>query len=324
MPRVFVKELKDGDNVNEIFLLADRQLRANRNANLYLLATLRDRTGVISGLMWNVSEDTAQEIAVGDYVRVRGKVQVFQGSLQMIVTQIDSVPETACDPLDFQMQPQASAGPLLLRLKQLLASIRCPDLGTLATCFLEDESLVNGLCAAPAGVKAHHAYMGGLIEHVVSMMEVADRICLLYPTLDRDLLLMGVLLHDIGKIRELGWDPALVYTDEGQLLGHIHLGIEILNEKLVKAEVRLGRPLDTEKILRLKHMIISHHGTREFGSPAVPMTPEAITLNCIDTLDSKLHEFTRVITEDMNADSAWTPFSQRMDRRLFKGLPKHG
>ena len=161
MPRVFVKELKDGDNVNEIFLLADRQLRANRNANLYLLATLRDRTGVISGLMWNVSEDTAQEIAVGDYVRVRGKVQVFQGSLQMIVTQIDSVPETACDPLDFQMQPQASAGPLLLRLKQLLASIRCPDLGTLATCFLEDESLVNGLCAAPAGVKAHHAYMGG-------------------------------------------------------------------------------------------------------------------------------------------------------------------
>ena len=138
------------------------------------------------------------------------------------------------------------------------------------------------------------------------------------------LLLMGVLLHDIGKIRELAWDPALVYTDEGQLLGHIHLGMEILNEKLVQAEQRLGRALDAEKILRLKHMIISHHGTREFGSPAVPMTPEAMTLNCIDTLDSKLHEFTRTITEDMNTDSAWTPFNPRMDRRLFKGLPKHG
>lgn len=324
MARVFVKELKDGDNVNEVFLLADRQLRANRNANLYLLATLRDRSGVISGLMWNVSEDMVQDISVGDYVRVRGKVQLYQGSLQMIVTQIDGVPETTCNPEDFQMQPQASAGPLLARLKQLLGSMRCPDLGTVAGCLLDDESLVNGLCSAPAGVKAHHAYMGGLIEHVVSMSEVADRLCVLYPALDRDLLLMGVLLHDIGKIRELAWDPALVYTDEGQLLGHIYLGMEILNEKLVQAEQRLGRALDAERILRLKHMIISHHGTREFGSPAVPMTPEAMTLNCIDTLDSKLHEFTRTITEDMNTDSAWTPFNPRMDRRLFKGLPKHG
>ena len=136
MARVFVKELKDGDNVNEVFLLADRQLRANRNANLYLLATLRDRSGVISGLMWNVSEDMVQDISVGDYVRVRGKVQLYQGSLQMIVTQIDGVPETTCNPEDFQMQPQASAGPLLARLKQLLGSMRCPDLGTVAGYYL--------------------------------------------------------------------------------------------------------------------------------------------------------------------------------------------
>ncbi|RLT10094.1 MAG: HD domain-containing protein [Planctomycetota bacterium] len=322
MVRVFVKELKDGDSVNEIFLLADKQLRANRNANLYLLATLRDRTGIVSGLMWNVAEEMVQNVSAGDYVRVRGKVQLYQGGLQMIMTHIDHVPRSSCDEEDFQVQSQANAAPLLARLKELLTSLRCAQLLTLAQCFLDDEALVTGLCAAPAGVKAHHAYMGGLIEHVVSMSEVADRICVLYPALNRDLLLLGVLLHDLGKVRELSWDPTLAYTDEGQLLGHINIAIEILNEKLVNAASRLGKPLDQEIVLRLKHMILSHHGTREFGSPTVPMTPEAIALHHIDNLDARLHEFTRAIEDDLNADSAWTPFNPRNDRKLFKGYDR--
>ena len=324
MVRVFVKELKDGDSVNEIFLLADKQLRANRNANLYLLATLRDRTGIVSGLMWNVAEEMVQNVSAGDYVRVRGKVQLYQGGLQMIMTHIDHVPRSSCDEEDFQVQSQANAAPLLARLKELLTSLRCAQLLTLAQCFLDDEALVTGLCAAPAGVKAHHAYMGGLIEHVVSMSEVADRICVLYPALNRDLLLLGVLLHDLGKVRELSWDPTLAYTDEGQLLGHINIAIEILNEKLVNAASRLGKPLDQEIVLRLKHMILSHHGTREFGSPTVPMTPEAIALHHIDNLDARLHEFTRAIEDDLNADSAWTPFNPRNDRKLFKGYDRSG
>ena len=322
MPRVFVKELKDGDSVNEIYLLADKQLRANRNANLYLLATLRDRTGVVSGLMWNVVEETVQHISAGDYVRVRGKVQLYQGGLQMIMTHIDQVPETSCTPEEFQVQSQANAAPLLARLKELLTSLRCPELLTLAQCFMEDDDLVTGLCAAPAGVKAHHAYMGGLIEHVVGMSEVADRISLLYPALNRDLLLLGVLLHDLGKVREMSWDPTLAYTDEGQLLGHINIAIEMLNEKLKLAESKLGKPIDKENVLRLKHMILSHHGTREFGSPTVPMTPEAIALHHIDNLDAKLHEFTRAIEDDLNAESAWTPFNPRSDRKLFKGYDR--
>ncbi len=322
MVRVFVKELKDGDSVNEIFLLADKQLRANRNANLYLLATLRDRTGIVSGLMWNVAEEMVQNVSAGDYVRVRGKVQLYQGGLQMIMTHIDHVPRSSCDEEDFQVQSQANAAPLLARLKELLTSLRCAQLLTLAQCFLDDDALITGLCAAPAGVKAHHAYMGGLIEHVVSMSEVADRICVLYPALNRDLLLLGVLLHDLGKVRELSWDPTLAYTDEGQLLGHINIAIEILNEKLVNAASRLGKPLDQEMVLRLKHMILSHHGTREFGSPTVPMTPEAIALHHIDNLDARLHEFTRAIEDDLNADSAWTPFNPRSDRKLFKGYDR--
>ena len=319
MPRVCVKELKDGDSVNEIFLLADKQLRANRNANLYLLATLRDRTGVISGLMWNVAEDSAQEFSAGDYVRVRGKVQVYQGGLQMIVTHIDPAPEASANPEDFHVQSQANAAPQLARLKELLLSLQSLPLRTLAECFLEDDALITGLCAAPAGVKAHHAYMGGLIEHVVGMSEIADRLCSLYPVLNRDLLLLGVLLHDLGKVRELSWDPTLAYTDEGQLLGHINIAVEMLNEKLKAAESRLGQSFNAETVLRLKHMILSHHGTLGFGSPVLPMTPEAITLHYIDNLDARLNEFSRSIADDLNGDSSWTPFSPRLERRLFKG-----
>jgi len=240
--------------------------------------------------------------------------------LQMIINFIDAAPESSYNAEDYQIEPQANVAVLLERLHELMASIKAPKLLALATCFMEDKNLVDDLCAAPAGVKAHHAYHGGLVEHVVSMCEVAERLCDHYPKLNRDLLLLGVLLHDLGKIRELSWDPTLAYTDEGQLLGHMNIAIEILNEKLMLVRGELGgEPLDEEDILRLKHMILSHHGTLEFGSPRLPMTPEAIVLHYIDNIDAKLHEFTRSIEDDMNKDSAWTPYSPRIERKLFKG-----
>lgn len=322
MPRVFVKDLKDGDSVNTVFLLADRQLRANRNANLYLLATLRDRSGMINGLMWNVAEDSMENIAAGDFVQVRGKVQVYQGNLQMIVAQIQPAMPGTWSEEDFEIAPQASVGPLLNRLRELLATIESPPLRTLADCFMNDDDLVNALCSAPAGVKAHHAYMGGLLEHVVSMSETAIRLCEVHPVLNRDLLLLGVLLHDLGKTRELSWDPSFAYTDEGQLLGHMNIAVEMLTEKLQQAEqLSESTPLPDETVLRLKHMILSHHGSLEHGSPILPMTPEAIALHFIDNLDARLHEFQRAINDDLNTGSAWTPFLPRLDRRIFKGTP---
>lgn len=320
MPHTFVNELRDGDSVNEVYLLADKQLRANRNADLYLLATLRDRTGIINGLMWNVTEERLRHVSAGDMVHVKGKVQLYQGGLQMIVNFIDLAAESDYSPEDFETQPQASVGPLLDRLKELLQSLECDDLRALADCFMADDALVSDLCGAPAGVKAHHAYQGGLIEHVVSMAEVADRLCGHYSELNRDLLLFGVLLHDLGKTRELSWDPTLAYTDEGQLLGHMNIAIEILNEKLLQVRSELGgREIDPEVVLRLKHMILSHHGTLEFGSPRLPMTPESIVLHYIDNIDAKLHEFTRAIEDDMNKDAAWTPYNPRIERKIFKG-----
>ena len=324
MPRTFVRDLADGDSVDEVFLLADKQLRANRNAELYLLATLRDRSGVISGLMWNVTEERLQHISAGDVVHVKGKVQLYQGSLQMIVTRIELAPRGEFDVDDFRAQPHANVGPLLERLQELLASVSADSLRVLAECFLSDGELMEAVCGAPAGVRAHHAFQGGLIEHVVSMLNIADHLCGLYPQLNRDLLLLGVFLHDLGKVRELSWDPALAYTDEGQLLGHMNIAIEILNDKIQDARGRLGgRELEAEHVLRLKHMILSHHGALQHGSPRVPMTPEAIVLHHIDNLDAKLHEFTRSIEDDVNRDSAWTPYSPRIDRKLFKGYARN-
>jgi 3'-5' exoribonuclease len=192
-------------------------------------------------------------------------------------------------------------------------------LRALVECFLMDDRFVRDFCRAPAGVRNHHAYIGGLLEHVVSLLNAADRVLPLYPELDRDLLLSGVFLHDLGKVRELSFGRSFGYSDEGQLVGHLVIGVEMLDEKIPEVEKLTGEPFPRELLLRLKHMILSHHGTYEFGSPKLPMTPEAIALHHLDNLDAKVHSFTRDIREDRNASSAWTPFNQSLQRKLFKG-----
>ena len=322
MSRTYFKELRDGDAVDEVFLLADKQLRANRNANLYLLATLRDRTGMMSGLMWNVTEDSMAHISAGMYVRVCGKVQLYQGGLQMIVTHVSPVPAEQVDPDEFHPDTTRDVQPLLNRLRETLLSVENPSLRQLMECFLADDELMDEFAAAPAGIKAHHAYPGGLLEHVVNMLEVSVRIGELYPSLDQDLLIVGVFLHDFGKVRELEYKTAMAYTDEGQLLGHMHIAIEILNDKVAKLALSSGETIPDELLLRIKHMILSHHGSYAFGSSRLPMTPEAIALHHIDNLDAKVHEFAGAIDQDPIADSHWTPYSPRLERKLYKGVAR--
>jgi 3'-5' exoribonuclease len=319
MPRRYVNQLSDGESVEEIFLLADKQLRANRNANLYLLAHLRDRTGMINGLMWNMTEAQCAPLNAGGFVKVKGKVQLYQGAMQMILAHIQPVPAEGLDPADFHATTSGNVEKMLTRLKELLLAIEEPHLRTLMECFLADEAIMRDFAIAPAGIKAHHAYHGGLLEHVLNILETADRIEDLYPKVDFDLLRAGIFLHDLGKIREMGYGTTFSYTDEGQLLGHLTIAIEMLDEKVADVARLLGEPFPKELGLRLKHMILSHHGTYEFGSPRLPMTPEAIALHHLDNLDAKVHEFTRSIQDDPNSGSNWTPYSPRLDRKLFKG-----
>lgn len=314
-----MNQLLDGEPVDETFLLADRQLRANRNADLYLLAQLRDRTGQVSGLLWNVAEDAVGHLQSGDYVRVRGKAQMYQGNLQIIMTRIDAADTTSLDPADFLPQGNTQTKEQYARLRELMGELKDHDLRSLAQCILDDDEIQHGLMQAPAGVKLHHAYQGGLLDHILNLSETAGRISDLYPKVDFDLLQVGILMHDLGKLRELAFETSFVYTDEGQLIGHLVIGVEMLNEQIVRTEQLTGREFPRELALRLKHMIVSHHGTYEFGSAKLPMTPEAIALHHLDNLDAKTNEFLSLIESDPNSGSSWTPYQANMQRKLFKG-----
>jgi 3'-5' exoribonuclease len=320
MSRQYVQQLADGDNLEEVYLVTDKQLRANRNGNLYLQLELRDRTGSISARLWNAGEHLFRSFDAGDFLLAKGKVQLFQGALQVILSHIERVEAEKVDLGDFLPHTEQDVSKLLDRLRATLLRLTNPHLRALAECFLMDDGFVRGFCQAPAGVRNHHAYLGGLLEHVVTLLDAAERLVPLYPELDRDLLLMGIFLHDIGKVRELSYTRSFAYTDEGQLIGHLIIGVEMLNEKAAKVPDLMGEPFPDELLLRLKHMILSHHGTYEFGSPKLPMTPEAIALHCLDNLDAKIHSFTRDIREDRNQASAWTPFNAALQRRLFKGF----
>lgn len=320
MSRRFVTDLKDGEIVDDVFLVSDKQLRANRNAALYLSVDLRDKTGMMNGRMWNVSEDSCSGVQSGGYVRARGKVQLFQGTLQLILTHCDPVSAAAIDPVDFEQVSSVKIEQLLEQLRSVLLGFENPDLRILMECFLVEETLLNALTETPAGVKAHHAYAGGLLEHVVTLLKSAEKLCEVYTELDVELLQAGVFLHDIGKTRELSCESGFNYTDEGQLLGHLMIGVEMLTEKIRRVTELTREPFPQELEWRLKHMILSHHGTYEFGSPRLPMTPEAIALHMIDNLDAKLHEFTRAIQDDPNSNSHWTLFIPRLDRKIFKGI----
>jgi len=318
--RRYVEELTDGENLDEVYLATEKQLRANRNGNLYLQLMLRDRTGSIGARLWNVGEAQARTFEEGDFVHARGKVQLFQGALQVILNALERVGPELVELADFLPHTDKDIGKLLQTMRGILTKVSNPHLRALVECFLMDQAFLRDFARAPAGVRNHHSYVGGLLEHVVNMLEAADRLAPLYPRVDRDLLVLGVFLHDIGKVRELSYDRVFGYTDEGQLVGHIVIGIEMLNDKLKQVPDLTDEPFPPDLLLRLQHMIVSHHGTLEFGSPRLPMTPEAIALHHLDNLDAKVHTFVRDIEEDRGSTSSWTPFSPSLQRRLFKGI----
>jgi 3'-5' exoribonuclease len=184
---------------------------------------------------------------------------------------------------------------------------------------LIDDAFIDLFSRTPAGIKLHHAYPGGLLEHSLQMMETAVRIAELYPVLKRDFLLMGAFVHDLGKTKELAFGNDMYYTDEGQLLGHPFLGVEILNAKIAEAEKLAGEPFNPETAMLLKHMLISHHGTYENQCTKLPMSLEAMTLHYIDSIDSKIAEFQKYMLDDPNAGSLWTNYIPAIERKLYKG-----
>ncbi len=321
MPRRYVTQLGHQEALDEVFVASNKQLRPNRNGNLYLQVELSDRSGSVSARMWNATDAGYQAFENGDYVRVEGTSQLFQGAMQVIANRITRVDSAAVDEAEFNPLSLAEVDRLLARLRELVRGLTDPHLRNLADCFLLDDQFIDRFARAPAGVKNHHAYRGGLLKHTVAVMELVHRLAPCYPQIDCDLLLLGAMLHDVGKIDELSYDRDLAYTDEGQLVGHLVMAVSLLERKVAEAERLSGDAIPPETVLRLKHMIVSHHGSYEFGSPKLPMTPEAVALCQLDNLDAKVENFSQQIRDDPNTDSAWTTYYPNLARKLFKGAP---
>ena len=319
MPRRYISQFGERENVDEVFLAADKQLRSNRNGNLYLQVRLSDRSGSVTAMLWNANDQIYESFANGDYLRVKGTTQFYNGALQMIVNRIDPAAAGEFDEADFVTLGQADIDRMSARVSEMLRGMRNYHLRNLAECFLIDEALMAKFTSAPAGIKNHHAYRGGLLEHVLSLMEVVTAVAPRYPQVDADLLLIGAFLHDLGKVDELTYDRDLAYSDAGQLIGHVVMAIGMVDEKARRAAELSGEEFPAELLLRVKHMVLSHHGEYEYGSPKLPMTLEAIALHYLDNLDAKIHSIGQLINDDANTESNWTPYQASLGRKLYKG-----
>jgi len=319
MTRRSIAELPAQTQIDQVFLATHKQLRPNRNGQLYLQVEFADKSGIITGRMWNASDDDFNAFDDGDYVHVEGHTQLFSGNLQLIVTHVERVDPRTVDETEFRVLSGGDVARLEAELRAILGTITTPPLVELAKELLADAPLMAAFARAPAGVKHHHAYAGGLLDHVVNLLRLADRVAPLYPALDRDLLLVGVLVHDIGKTAELESEKGFSYTDAGQLLGHVLLGLEIVEAAIRRIEARTGQPFDVEAAVRVKHMIASHHGQYEFGSPKLPMTLEALALHHLDHLDAKMAAVLQLMRNEAALDGGWTQYHQHHGRKFFRG-----
>ena len=319
MSRRFINELADGESIDVVFIASEKQLRTNRNGNLYLQLRVSDKTGSLTAMLWNANQKQLDTFENGDYVRVKGTAQVYNGGMQILARGIEKSDPEHVDESDFVTLSDSAVTQMIGRISELLRGMANVHLRNLAECFLVDEEFMRQFRSAPAGIKNHHAYRGGLMDHVLSLMELSFLVAPRYQSLDPDLLLIGAFLHDIGKIEELTYEPDLGYSNSGQLIGHLVQGVLILDAKIRETEKMSGEEFPKDLNHRLQHMIVSHHGQYEYGSPKLPMTLEAIALHYLDTLDAKIHSVNQLIEEDVNKSSPWTVFNPSMQRKIYKG-----
>ncbi len=309
----FVNTLKPGDTIDDVFVLSEKNMAQKKDGNNYLNLVFIDKTGSLKAVQWDNVENTAEQITVGDYVQVKGSVAEYRGTLQLVVRTAVRSDAEQVDASDFLPVTTRNIDAMFDKLKQITDTINPPCLLELFRLFWEDADLVQQFKKAPAAKKMHHAYIGGLLEHTLSMAILVDKIAGHYTGVDRDLLLAGAILHDIGKIREFEFSSRIDYTSEGRLLSHIVIGTQMIEEKM-----RQIPDFPEEQAVLLKHLVISHHGLREFGSPEPPKTIEAVLLNHIDEIDSKVKGIREFMASE-NSTTAWTSYHQLLQRHFYIG-----
>lgn len=309
MERQLIKDLKDKDGVDSLYLVKEKNLALGKNGRLYMSLKLGDKTGNIDSRLWDNVEDISRSFEVGDIVKIRGQVQVYQSRRQLVVHRLERVETDNVDFEEFILTGEVNVEDMWAKLVKIFSTIRNPHLKILVASVLEDPEIKPLLMKAPAAKTIHHAWQGGLLEHILSISQTMEFMAQHYSFLNRDLLLFGALFHDIGKIWELSYENQISYTDRGRLIGHMEIACELIDKKIQKI---FGFPEELRDLC--KHIILSHHGKLEYGSPKRPKFIEAYIVSMIDELDSKVSTLRTMLSEERQEGQKWSKYSEMFDR----------
>ncbi len=316
MGHKFVNQIGPGETIDDIYIVNNPILRSTTRGDLYIAMFLSDRTGQVNGRMWQATETIYKALPQPGFIRVQGRSELYQNNLQIIINNVSVVDADKVKIDDYLARTDKDVDKMFEEVKEMVGRIENPQLKALVGEFLADAQLMERLCNAPAAMKLHHACIGGLLEHTHNMLRVAVAVLPFYPSVQADLVLAGVFLHDIGKTQELAYDMAFSYTDSGQLIGHITQSLLMMNQKADALRSR-GVQIEQATLDALGHIMLSHHGAYEFGSPKLPATTEAFMVNCIDDLDAKISQVVEAINTEVS-DSNWTAWKNALQTRLYR------
>jgi 3'-5' exoribonuclease len=324
--RKFVKDFgKPPERVHGTFSISNAQLGMTRTNKSYLRCLLGDKTGEVAARMWTIDDATFKRLPQDGFVYVEGETQDYQGNIQFIIQAIDAVEPTAEQMRDLLPSTKRDVSQMFARVTELLGTLEHPAMQALAKAYLTDQFLMDQFKQAPAAKSMHHAYLGGLLEHTMTLMELANVVCPIYPKVSRDIVMMGLFLHDLGKTRELVFDKAFSYSDRGELIGHIVDGAIMLHDKAQQVMRESGLRLPPGAVMVLQHIIISHHGVPEFGAAKIPATPEAIIVAMLDNLDAKATMSLAAARPDrasvMDLNGNFTEKVWALDTKLYRPNP---
>ena len=315
MKKIFANEIKENERVESIFLVKQKSISFTKAGNPYLNLTLIDKTGEVNGKVWEQAEKLAKLFQKDDFVTIQSTAVTYQNSLQLNISSIIPLSPSEIDITNFLPQAKNDIEQTFLKLKAIIEEVSNTHLKKLLDLFIADDQLIKLFKLAPAAKKMHHVYLGGLLEHTLSLSNLILQISKHYEGLNVDLLLTGGILHDIGKIHELTYSRSFDYSDSGRLIGHITLGVEMINEK-----IRLIPDFPQELAVELRHLIISHHGEYQYGSPKRPKTLEALILYYLDDLDAKVEEIQSFIQREEENQSKCAGYHQMLERYIYKTL----
>ena len=312
MRKTFVSSIKDRDQVDEVFLVKEKITAMAKNGKPYLTLRLMDKSGEVDAKVWDNVDEVGALFERNDFLAVRAKASVYLGKLQLVISDLKRVPDEQVALADFLPETPRDIEEMAAELLALLETLTNPHLKGLLNAFFADPEFMALYKMAPAAKGMHHVYLGGLMEHSLAVAKLVDAITPLYSGLNRDLLVAGALLHDVGKVREMSYVRAFDYTDEGKLIGHITIGVEMVHERIA------GLPeFPRDLAMLVKHLLLSHHGQYEYGSPKRPKTLEATVLNYLDDLDSKINGIRTHIQKEIDPQARWTAYHRLYDRYFY-------